>query len=94
MVAGVRWVALGWVLEMGEPGACHRQMRKQKADDTGTRGIPYHQHRREGGGFNGAEKNNFISRASVFSVKWDMRFPDMSQGEEGCDGLEEGLASK
>lgn len=37
MVAGVRWVALGWVLEMGEPGACHRQMRKKKADDTGTR---------------------------------------------------------
>ena len=44
----------------------------------------------EGRGFDGAEKGDLTSRASVFSVKWDTRFSAKSQSEEGCGGLGEG----
>lgn len=35
----------------------------------------------------GAEKGDFTCKASVFSVKWDVKFSAKSQGEEGYGGL-------
>lgn len=35
----------------------------------------------------GAEKGDFTCKASVFSVKWDVKFSAKSQGKEGYGGL-------